>query len=261
MTPSNFPLNRLGQLINPAGGLKYHFIAHCHRDNLWAPFIEELNQWLLTLKTQEKLLWIGPSAGYCIGEQFLNRFQSIDIIEPDAIARGLLSRKLKKHRHRFLAKKSLHPHHLDEFLSFLESEQQNSFILFSNILGQLPLLFTKELLTISTLHMKKEWQQQLSDFSQKLDRFAWASFHDRFSTTSKLDAFSGFHSPYKKIDRLASSITPADQIRSLRISDHHTDWVAPHLSRQILYWRRTKKHKHIIECVASPLAFDKSLDL
>jgi len=76
-----------------SGGLRWHLRALISRNVYWAPFRHALAEFLLRWgPPQNKLLLIGPSAGWCMPDALLARYDEIHAIDIDACARFLFRR-------------------------------------------------------------------------------------------------------------------------------------------------------------------------
>lgn len=123
------------QLWHASGGLVYHARAWRYRKTLWAPFLQQVEAWLdAWAPRQKQLLIVGPSAGYTLPERWLARFERIDILEPDPLARWLLRRRFPDC--------VFHAGNLDCFAQAegpmqLAHTYPHSAILFSNVIGQM----------------------------------------------------------------------------------------------------------------------------
>lgn len=74
------------------GGVFWHMRALVARHTFWTPFRVEVEAWLASWKpSQRRLLLIGPSAGWCLPDSFLTRFDHIDAVDIDPHAPRLFS--------------------------------------------------------------------------------------------------------------------------------------------------------------------------
>lgn len=152
-------------LTDGSGGLTYHWRALRYQHTLWRPFCVQVAQWLAGWQPpQRSLLIVGPSAGYSLPAGFLARFSRISILEPDPLARRLLSRRFPGAG--FVAG------NLDCMASLagpacLAAEYPDSAILFSNVIGQ------------RLEELPSGWAQSLQ---ASLYQHSWASYHDIIST-------------------------------------------------------------------------------
>ena len=165
-------------LMTPSGGLVYHLRALRYGQSLWAPFRANLASWLAAtdLGSADELLLVGPSAGHCLPLAWLEQFRRLTLLEPDPLARRLLSLRLSLPR--------LESEPRDVLLGPLLSgragldavleQRPRAAVLFCNVLGQLHFALSDE-----------EHQRFQAEFARRivpaLEGRAWASFHDRWS--------------------------------------------------------------------------------
>jgi len=84
------PRARAPRVVDLTGGLRWHMRAFARRAGLWAPFRFALAQWLETWRPNaDRLLLVGPSAGWCLPTSFLARFSQISAVDLDPAARVL----------------------------------------------------------------------------------------------------------------------------------------------------------------------------
>jgi hypothetical protein len=160
------------RLFNPTGGLIYHLRARRYRNSLWLPFRQQLSGFLDDWQPSEReLLILGPSGGYTLPTDFLERFKKIYLFDPDRLAPMFFAKNhpglnvewsrenLIFDGKQFSAKK------LGSWL-----REKKVAVLFSNILGQLPLLGDVE-------GMQAWWH----DLQPALATHSWLTYHDLFS--------------------------------------------------------------------------------
>ncbi|HVK62714.1 MAG TPA: hypothetical protein VM432_14240 [Bdellovibrionales bacterium] len=237
-------MNSLRAIIGPTGGLGYHFTAW-RFSKTWNTFRERIRIWLSQWSPQEKqLILFGPSSGYTLSQDFLARFAVIRVVEPDPAARLLFKRKFQslRDRIRFEAAYDILPwwnedaddpsEKLKKFLADCETQDGPCAILFSNILGQIPLLKT----CYDEPHLQKSFTDALSTKS-------WASYHDLFSGRS-ID-----------MDRCPDAIVMSGDIEvlarrffrnSAAITDHGTTWLGDGTTVAVTRWNLTPKNSHVI---------------
>ena len=84
-------MSNLKKTITLSGGLHYHFKALRYKSQ-WQDFRHSLNAFLKTWNPQSKKLTIvGPSGGYCLETEFLNKFQSVSCYDLDPLAKWFFS--------------------------------------------------------------------------------------------------------------------------------------------------------------------------
>lgn len=163
------------RLFSPTGGLIYHLRALRFKNSAWAPFRQKVSQFLDTWDPPEKkLLILGPSGGHTLPTDFLERFCEVVLSDPDPLAKPIFRRTHPNVRTTWLKDDLIfsggmyHERSLKNYLA----EAPNTAVLFSNLLGQLPLVN-------DDLDAMKAWWQELQP---ALGMHSWASYHDLFST-------------------------------------------------------------------------------
>lgn len=212
-------------LCHESGGLIYHLRALRYRKTLWHPFVEQVGKCLASWQPpQQDLLIVGPSAGYTLSAPFLARFRRIDILEPDPLARWILSRRFPD--------RSFHTGGLDCFKTedgarrLREAYPQHA-ILFSNVIGQMP-------------DESGAWKRNMVE---ALRSTSWASYHDLVSTS-------------RKPARIDSVVLPAGtsledvlghfwQGGELEIRDHETCGLVP-AETAYVPWSITPDQHHLV---------------
>jgi hypothetical protein len=240
-------------LFRPSGGGVYH-LRSLRRQALWKPFRQQLNHWLSEWLNEilashlnprpESLILIGPSGGYTLETEWLNRFSSISAYDIDPLAPWFFRR-----RHPAVAEKTKF-HRLDVFwaggrlsLSALGSvlnQYPSSAILFSNVLGQVPLEHPVA---------EDEWRSYLKTLSEKLRSRSWASYHDLYS----LDSLKA-NQHANVFEQLHTAKTAPNDLRGVKtsvvVTDHllDSDWTSG-LKTKRFAWSLSSKSLHIIEGV------------
>ncbi len=162
------------RLLNPTGGLVYHLRAKRYRDSLWVPFRNQISQFLDDWTPPEKeLLVLGPSGGYTLTTDFLERFDRVWLMDPDRLAPIFFRKNHSDLRtdvqwsreDLIFEKKRFAPEKLQNWL-----EDKEVAVVFSNLLGQLPLL--------SDVDQTRAWWTRISP---ALSNHSWLSYHDVFS--------------------------------------------------------------------------------
>lgn len=180
------PVSGLRALFGRSGGLGYHFAALIFSRELWAPFrerlTEELNERVQRMAGLDlsgwHLYWVGPSGGYCIKSEWLDRFGAVTALDLDPLA-GLILRNKTKAPFRFRRV---------DFFQSLEAQQWSleawvrkgspkdsnlrPLFLFSNLLGQLEFVYDERGWNQVTRGLEKAFSQT---------SIPWLSFHDRLS--------------------------------------------------------------------------------
>lgn len=226
------------RLFNPTGGLIYHLRARRYQDSLWAPFRQQVAQFLDDWHPREKeLLILGPSGGYTLPSDFLERFEKLYLFDPDPWA-PIFFRKNHpglnvewSRKNLIFQSKKFAPELLTDWL-----KNKNVAVLFSNLLGQLPLIGDSD-------HLQDWW----NDLQPELARHSWASYHDLFSfpqyaaLPSKLAA-----SPVvpQLVDWALKSKKP------LELTDHGTSELFPN-SLGAWTWHLSPRRTHIVSGVSN----------
>lgn len=229
----------LAAMLNPAGGLRYHWRARrCGR--LWGPFLHPLANWLEEWVPDDgDLLLVGPSAGWCLPDGLFRRFERIDVVEPDPLARVLLGRRLRRlgreeHRHErdYLTGD---PAHLEQ----LGRDFPRHAILFCNVLGQVPFLCPE----LDDAERSLAWKQALMT---ALEGRAWATFHDRLSgrLVPRLGVAPASDAALSD-ERLAATFYDGDG----ELISHGSDGLFPHLPRRYFAWELIPGRYHLVEAI------------
>ena len=160
--------------LHSSGGLIWHLRALRYRKKLWQGFGHIVGDWLAAWQPPtDKLLIVGPSAGYTLNRHFLQRWQEVAVLEPDPLARWLLRRRHPDVTWYFDNLDLLRD---DRGLGLPETRYAQHAILFANVLGQVAPRSAAE---------SSAWQQSLRE---KLVSHHWASYHDVISTARTPDS-------------------------------------------------------------------------
>jgi hypothetical protein len=152
---------RLKHLLDPSGGLVYHWRALRYRQALWQPFVAQVAAWLASWQPpQRELVIVGPSAGYTLNAAFLARFDRVTVLEPDPLARWLLQRRFAAIRFEYAELDCLGGL---EGLQMLAASFPHAALLFSNVLGQ------------KLADLPAAWPTALQ---RAMQGHSWASYHD-----------------------------------------------------------------------------------
>lgn len=249
----------LGKLLPPSGGLFYHYLAFRFSRTLWQPFRQDVARWLNSWNpVADQLILFGSSAGYSLPEAFINKFKRIVAVEPDPIARLLFRKRFPLAKVEFEndrdllapipkdysgSSSKLAVDRLNEFLS----RHPNAAILFSNVLGQLPLEFP---------HLSDEiFASHLVAVRSVLKGREWASYHDVLSTWAKPKKLTPFTLAPGALDLEAFAdnylVTPPSGAKRLEITDHQTHSLAAGTPMQCSWWELAPGRFHLIGFLSS----------
>ena len=236
-------------LVNRAGGAFYHLRALRAARTRWRPFRDGLGGFLSeALGDQTSLVIVGPSAAYCIPDEFFGRLHAVTALEPDPLARRLLARRLRR-----LGVRSLDFVAEDRLVAplvagrpgldaLLEAEPGRA-VLFSNVLGQIRFLLKEP----EFAKWQSAWTQRIAPL---LFGRRWASFHDRVSSSAP----PRFSMPYRSARRLSDAeLGPSlysGTAGTVELYDHLTEGLFPaDLPHDYFHWEIEPHSHHVIEAV------------
>lgn len=220
-------------LFHPSGSLPYHLRAWRWRHGLWAPFHARVRRWLTDWRPESKhLALVGPSGGYALTAQFLERFDRVSVLEPDPLARWLLRQRF---RHVDFAWADCAWLPRPGGFARLAATHPDAALLFCNLLGQ-------ELQGQAAEFDRAAWLRELEP---ALAGREWASWHDLVSTR---------RAPDRQPPLALEHAMPLDALLeqywlggTLEITDHETAGLCPGRSRQYAVWRLAPRSYHLIE--------------
>jgi hypothetical protein len=237
--------------LNPAGGLRYHVRALLG-SRAWAPFQKALSAWLRDFQPSvTRAVLVGPSAGYSFPDEFLRRFSSVIVLEPDPIAGFLLQRRLRR-----LGVQSVRLESRDllikpllqgsDGLAELLAADPRASLVFGNVLGQTRFLCGEA----DFERFKSEFRARVVPL---LASRAWLSFHDRLSGALS----PRFEAPYRAPARLDDAavlrnLYPTEPGGTpVELFDHQSEGFFPsHLPHTYFDWPIDRARHHLIEGVA-----------
>ncbi len=216
------------------GGFYWHMRALVARQSLWAPFRNEIENWLTGWSpSHRKLLLVGPSAGWCLPDSFLKRFDEIVAVDIDPLARPLFKLlhgpalrragvRLSWSRADFFAD----PAHIIQ-------SHPDAAVLFCNVAGQ----------RCIQVRDSAAVEAEISRLRGIMTGRSWASFHD---------LLSGKGSQALAARRLPQRMGAHELLSSYGLGgewfDHLTGEFLPHdAPRRILPWRLNRDRLHFIE--------------
>lgn len=218
-------------LINKTGGLFYHYKAFKYKNKYWKKFRNEINKWALSWpKKHDSLLLIGSSASYTLSNEFLNRYSEVHCVDLDKSAPLFFKLSHRDKRYKLTWDTNNYLKNLDLLKAKLQSQKFD--VLFSNILGQLPLSV-------------KDWESNQETFTSQLNEILkaehWASYHDLYSSQVKPDLSNGT-SPLR-IQNIFKTDNPSNQV-----IDHLTkNFFTNSTKKDYFVWQIEPKYYHLIE--------------
>ncbi len=217
-------MSNLKKTITLSGGLHYHFKALRYKSQ-WQDFRHSLNAFLKTWNPQSKKLTIvGPSGGYCLETEFLNKFQSVSCYDLDPLAKWFFSFNHKTKTQWFVK----------DFFKHMHEDHQC--LLFSNLLGQIPATMNSSEIEAHNELLKKYLKHK-----------SWASFHDVYSWYTQDQQIKELQAPDPNTDLntyLKSSLKPHSEV-----IDHQTQDISNWSQHKSYFlWPLTPKRTHLIEC-------------
>jgi hypothetical protein len=244
-------VNTLPFLLGQTGGLTYHAQAFRYRKTLWRSFIQQVEgwlceKWLPLLRANSsirKLILFGPSAGWTLCPRFVESFETVICVEPDLVARSIFARRFRGIKNlRFVDRADLLPWlspNEGEFEKFLNAHPDAA-ILFSNVLGQIPLLRPS-----LANHRPGAWADSARArriFARALEGRHWASYHDVLSSeTPYPPSLHNLVLPASN-DLTAFAESLFDRC-SATVIDHDTNWLG---SEDFGHWEIRPGVHHVI---------------
>jgi len=212
-----------------SGGLRWHGRAFVRRHVLWKPFRDALAAFLARWQPATRsLILVGPSAGWCLPDAFLGRFDRIIAVDPDRWAPWLFRR--------------VHPEarlaewiRADFFAAAPEllAREPDAALLFCNVLGQLRFAGFEE----------PEIAARLAGLPTLLEGHPWASFHELLSGVTEVTP---------RALPLAGPPFAEALLRQLGLAgewlDHGAGAALPKtMARDIVPWRFAPERLHLVE--------------
>lgn len=225
-----------GTLLGPSGGLLWHWRAVTGRRRT-AATRRAVAQWLDNWRPPcTELIVVGPSAGWMLPGEFLQRFRTLIAFDLDPSARWLFAMRhgtrLRRHGVQWCWNRQ-------DFTANLQQALQahpNAAVLFCNVLGQLSL-------------ERDDHSQVLAAIPGQLGAHHWASIHDVYSGHVDLSRL-----PLRPVFTLTRPLIP-DDLRRLGCSgtwhDHGTSGLFAYgVCRTFLPWMITATRMHWLEAGA-----------
>lgn len=246
--------------LPPSGGLFYHYLALRFSRSLWQPFRSDVTRWLSEWSPHAReLIIFGSSAGYSLPAEFLSRFDRVITVEPDAIARLLLQRRFPNTKFEFTPDRNLlspipeteqgstSKKAVENLRDFLE-KYPNAAVLFSNVLGQLPLEFP---------HLNDElFASHLISIRATVKDRPWASYHDLLSTWGRPKSLDPFELPSGTFDPELFAHVHLEPLpvgsAKLELTDHQTHALSAGEPTRCTWWELAPGRYHLIGFLCSP---------
>lgn len=241
--------------------VQYHYLALKYQNSIWKPFHSYISFFLHTWnpsQTHQKIILIGASGGYALPFSFLEKFESVLVIDPDPLAKYIFRwrfRKLKNTKISWSKEDYLCPDRRKfdpDILKNLIDSHPDSAILFCNILGQLRFIYPLAAKDTSFLIWKKTLPLILSSVP-------WASFHDRLSGPFPFKDFhfSDSNSAFRTESHLSNEELiarfcnlPKQSKNHYELLDHFTSDLVPELPKSYTPWTLFPGSYYLVECVS-----------
>jgi hypothetical protein len=227
-------ISSLSRLFDISGGLIWHARALRSRQKLWRSFRESVTQFLESAPGQHQtLVLIGPSAGWCLPDVFITKFEKIICIDPDPLAPFLFG-WLHGHSVRQVGTQLIWRH--ADFFSDPARQLDglsDPLILLCNVAGQLFLQKGKA----------RAIESELASLKHILSKYDWGSFHDLLSAPIMRDL---------PVRSYATRPVGEKLLKDYGLSgvwlDHLTGELLPQLNaRMILPWQLKPDRLHLVE--------------
>jgi hypothetical protein len=231
-----------GALFTPSGGPVWHWRA-LRRSRHWSGFRSALSQCLARWKPPtDKLLLMGPSAGWCLPSSILSNFTSIVAIDFDPLAPFLFRLNHGLDLARTGTSLTFHRRNLIRDIEQLLESYPDHAVMYANVLGQH--LFHHE----DAVRAKED----LNAVKTILAGRHWVSFHDRISGSWPQSR------PLPTMRTMDHPIEAADLAKECSLTgewlDHLTADILPATTpRVLLPWPLLADWLHIVEVgIVSP---------
>jgi hypothetical protein len=227
-------LASLSRLFDATGGLIWHARALRSRRSLWRPFLDEVSSFLDQAPPgHQNLVLVGPSAGWCLSDKFLQNFGSITCIDPDPLAPILFNfvhgAALRRSRAKLIWIDA--DFFADPLLYLGQAEDQ--LVLFCNVAGQLFLNSQSQV----------EVEARLASIPNILSGYNWGSFHDLLSAPIQQAL------PARRLSsKLDGERVISDYGQGGTWLDHWTaNFLPAEVPRVIIPWQLKPKRLHLVE--------------
>lgn len=224
-------MSALGRVLHPSGGLVYHWRALRHADGRWRPYRLAVAGWLEAWKPPaEHLLLLGPSGGYALTPAFLAGFRRITAVEPDPLARLILTRRLPGLPLAWEVAAG------DPLLAV--QRHPRAAVLFCNLLGQ-------DWLGAGGEATRRAWLEALP---QRLADRHWGSFHDVVSTAIAPRHAGPLRDHSPSLEALLARFWDGGE---LPLVDHHTHALSAGRPADYAVWNLAPGRHHLVGWVTS----------
>lgn len=236
-------------LFNVAGGVPYHVAALRYRRDLWVPYHEAVARVLADwAPPQRQLVIVGPSAGWNLPLDFLQRFDHVVAVEPDPLARWLLRRRFTAVTWQMDGDDYFTPHAAGGWTANLDrlfERYPDSALLFSEFLGQMVALYPDSVAADSANGVIERaaftaWKAHLR---QRLHTRTFCSLHDRW-----VCAAPPIRAPSGPVD-LDAGPPPGVWDATAWVADAWTAQVVPRGEQRLLLWHRLPDRWHAMAAV------------
>lgn len=223
-------------LLHESGGLLYHLRAWCYRTTLWQAFHRQVHVWLMAWQPRAShLVLVGPSGGYALHSEFLQRFMRVTVLEPDPLARWILRRRFPGVAFEFSDSGVFSS---PEGPAWLALAWPGAAFLFCNLLGQR---------LVGQARHRTPW---LLELEPALDGREWASWHDLASTDRPPDRAGEWYVPDAvHLDTVLQHFWVHGE---LSIHDHACSGLWQNLPRRYAIWPLTPHRFHVVEWLSVP---------
>jgi len=216
--------------VQLTGGPVWHWRALRRRGRLWKPFRVQVEDWLAAWQMNAReIILVGPSAGWCLPNSFLARFERILAVDLDRHAPLLF------HVAHHAVARRVTWLHVDVFASLedIMSAHPEAAILFCNVAGQRRYV-VRDIAAV---------EAEMAGLKHALAGRHWASFHDLLSGSCA--------SEREPVD-LPHRMDHTQILQRLNLAgewlDHLTSDLLPEQApRKILPWRFGVDRFHIVE--------------
>lgn len=217
-------MSKLKNTITLSGGLSYHIKAYLYQKN-WQPLKNALSSFLESWSAKhKKLTVIGPSGGYTLNTNLLNKYEQVNCYDIDPLAYYFFK---KNH------KQTISWHKQDFFSA---PPNKNSNLLFSNLLGQ-----------ITASIIPDDLNSHYKSLKERLNNSCWASYHDVYSWDTEDQKTNKINTPQNGqcLDEYLKQILKPES----EVIDHKTQILSSWADQSCYFlWPLTPKRMHLIEC-------------